>query len=133
MSSGLPGGTVADHRIEDCQQLTCESDERDLCWFSGATKALVHVFEHWIESGSVHRSEIEHRTKRSAAEADPALPDLLSAVARKGRNTDERGDLTPRQRAELREIDQKSACETGADGGCASENLQRLVPFGVLV
>ena len=38
---GVPGGGIADHRVEDGEELSHASDEGDLRWLTGDNQALM--------------------------------------------------------------------------------------------
>src|SRR5262245_40661753 len=72
-SSGLPWFVVPDNGVEDCEQLSCGSDESDAPGFAGGQEALVEGLERGVVARCNHGADEQGRTGCGAAAADDAL------------------------------------------------------------
>jgi hypothetical protein len=85
----LPGCTVSHHGVEDGEEFSSESDEREFGWFSGLTQAQVESLEDGIEPGSVHGGQIETGPWPCSTTADSANPPFPSTVLGIGSDPDQ--------------------------------------------
>src|SRR5579859_2019301 len=105
-SSGLrgPGAVVADHGVEDDEDLADARDKSDASRFSCRSQRLVKGLEDRVAAGSSDGGHVERGPHVPAPAPDAALSAERAAVAVDWSDTYERGDLLSAQLPELRQL-----------------------------
>ena len=93
---------MAQHRVEDEQELVHGGGESDLLGFSGGEQPLVEWPEDGIVPHGYQAAHIQSGSYAGAAAPDDAPPTQDAAFAVERRHPNERGDLLAIERAQLR-------------------------------
>ena len=115
--SGLPGGTVAKHGVEDGDHFAHDGDDDDLGLLAGADKAIAEGFQGGVVAAGAEGGHVEDVTDRHAAAIDAAMSPELAAIEVVGREPDESGDLLAAHLSELRQQGDEGEGEHRADAG----------------
>src|SRR5262249_30455207 len=98
-------------------------DERDFLVLARAEQAFVEALDIGIEASGDHRAEEESGARGRATAANASFAAERAAVAVKGCDASEGGDLAPIERAELRQVADQSGGDGVADTGHRGEQL----------
>src|SRR6266404_1002066 len=118
-----PGFAVAQHGVEDGQQLAHGGDESETGRFAGVAQTAVEGLERRVVLDGDQASHVERRPDLDTAALDPAPAAVSAAVPVHGSYTSENGDLVAIDPAELRQFGDQRAGDDVADAGHALQQI----------
>src|SRR5947209_12483984 len=109
LSSALPSGVVADHGVEDGEELAHHGREGELFSFSGGGQPLVERLKKGIVAAGDEGGHVEGTAHLGPAAPGRALATHFSAVAVEGSDADQGSDLLAIETSELGQIGNQRA------------------------
>src|SRR5256885_14919236 len=117
MSSGLPSDVIANHSVEDGEELAHHSGERELFGFSGGEQALIEALENGVAAAGNQSSHVEGTAHLGSSAPSRALAAHFFAIAVERGNADQSRDLLAVKPSELGQIGDQRARNDVADPG----------------
>ncbi len=137
----VPLPTVADHGVEDDEQLPHASDVGDLGRLPSVAKSTIEDPDDRVPFRGAQAAHEEGRSHRGAAAPDHALASEETAVPSEWGDSDERSDLLVGESTELGEFSDEGTREVRTDAGYVAQEValgspdgafaDQLVEFGV--
>src|SRR5215208_2747675 len=93
-----------DHRVENREKLPHRRDQRDLGWFARVAQPTIKDTQHRVIAGGAQRRHVDGRPDGGTPTPDVALAALLTTVAIKRGDADQRGDGAAIQLSEFRQL-----------------------------
>src|SRR4051812_7359171 len=104
MSSALPSDVIANHCIEDGEELAHHCGERELFHLSGGDQALIESLENGVVAAGHECGHVEGAAHLGSSAPSGALAAHFSAVAIERSDADEGSDLLAVKTSELGQI-----------------------------
>src|SRR5216684_2305625 len=125
-----PGFAVAQHGVEDSQQLAHDGDESETGRFAALAQTAVEGLERRVVLDGDQASHVERRSDLDTAALDLALAAVSAAVPVHRSHAGEGGDLVAVDPAELRQLSDQGAGDDVADARHAVQQILLDAPDG---